>query len=145
MDEITTLQADILRTLASPRRLKILHRLAAGPIEVSRLADDLGLSQPNVSQHLAVLRTAGLVDADRDGGLRRHAGRPRATPPPSRRPGSSWATEHRADQKLDQPGTRHRQRSADAADARHDIHSSLRKKVTGHGRTDQPGPLLWDR
>jgi ArsR family transcriptional regulator len=67
MDEITTLQADILRTLASPRRLKILHRLAAGPIEVSRLADDLGLSQPNVSQHLAVLRTAGLVDADRDG------------------------------------------------------------------------------
>ena len=67
MDEITTLQADILRTLASPRRLKILHRLAAGPIEVSRLADDLGLSQPNVSQHLAVLRTAGLVDPDREG------------------------------------------------------------------------------
>jgi DNA-binding transcriptional ArsR family regulator len=67
MDEITTLQADVLRTLASPRRLEILHRLAAGPIEVSRLADDLGLSQPNVSQHLAVLRTAGLVDADREG------------------------------------------------------------------------------
>jgi DNA-binding transcriptional ArsR family regulator len=67
MDEITSLQADILRTLASPRPLEILHRIAAGPVEVGRLADDLGLSQPNVSQHLAVLRSAGLVDADRDG------------------------------------------------------------------------------
>ena len=67
MDEITTLQAEVLRTLASPRRLEILHRLAAGPCEVGRLAGELGLSQPNVSQHLAVLRASGLVDADRDG------------------------------------------------------------------------------
>jgi len=67
MDEITILQADVMRTLASPRRLEILHRLAVGPCEVGRLAGDLGLSQPNVSQHLAVLRGAGLVDADRDG------------------------------------------------------------------------------
>lgn len=67
MDEITTLQAEVLRTLASPRRLEILHRLAAGPCEVGRLADELGLSQPNVSQHLAVLRASGLVDADREG------------------------------------------------------------------------------
>ena len=67
MDEITILQADVLRTLASPRRLEILHRLAAGPCEVGRLADELEISQPNVSQHLAVLRASGLVDADRDG------------------------------------------------------------------------------
>jgi DNA-binding transcriptional ArsR family regulator len=67
MDEITVLQADILKTLASPRRLEILHRLAEGPCEVGRLAEDIGASQPNISQHLAVLRTAGLVDAERDG------------------------------------------------------------------------------
>ena len=67
MDEITTLQAEVLRTLASPRRLEILHRLAVGPCEVGRLAEELGLSQPNVSQHLAVLRATGLVEADRDG------------------------------------------------------------------------------
>ena len=67
MDEITTLQAEVLRTLASPRRLEILHRLAVGPCEVGRLAEELGVSQPNVSQHLAVLRAAGLVEADRDG------------------------------------------------------------------------------
>jgi DNA-binding transcriptional ArsR family regulator len=67
MDEITILQAEILRTLASPRRLDILHRLAEGPCEVGRLAADIEASQPNVSQHLAVLRAAGIVEADRDG------------------------------------------------------------------------------
>ena len=67
MDEITILQAEVLKTLASPRRLEILHRLADGPREVGRLATELGLSQPNVSQHLAVLRTAGLVEAEREG------------------------------------------------------------------------------
>jgi len=61
------MQAEVLRTLANPRRLEILHRLADGPCEVGRLAGELGLSQPNVSQHLAVLRASGLVDADRDG------------------------------------------------------------------------------
>jgi DNA-binding transcriptional ArsR family regulator len=67
MDAIFVLQADILRILSSSRRLEILHRLAEGPVEVSRLADELGLSQPNVSQHLAVMRSAGLVEAERDG------------------------------------------------------------------------------
>ena len=67
MDDITNLQAEILKTLASPRRLEILHRLAAGPCEVTRLAAELGASQPNVSQHLALLRATGLVEAERDG------------------------------------------------------------------------------
>ncbi len=67
VDEITLLQAEILKTLASPRRLAILHRLADGPRGVGELADDVRASQPNVSQHLAVLRTAGLVEAERTG------------------------------------------------------------------------------
>ena len=67
MDEITTLQAEVLKTLASPRRLEIIHRLAIGPCEVGRLAEELGASQPNISQHLSVLRAAGIVDAERDG------------------------------------------------------------------------------
>ncbi len=67
MDEITTLQAEVLKTLANPRRLEIIHRLALGPCEVGRLAEELGASQPNVSQHLSVLRAAGIVDAERDG------------------------------------------------------------------------------
>ena len=67
VDEITILQAEVLKTLANPRRLEILHALVHGPIEVGRLADQIGASQPNVSQHLAVLRAAGVVDAERDG------------------------------------------------------------------------------
>jgi ArsR family transcriptional regulator len=67
MDEITTLQAEVLKTLANPRRLEIIHRLAQGPCEVGRLAEEIGASQPNISQHLSVLRAAGIVDAERDG------------------------------------------------------------------------------
>jgi len=67
VDEIYSLEAEVLKTLASPRRLEILHRLAQSPCEVGRLAEELGLSQPNVSQHLAVLRSAGVVESVRDG------------------------------------------------------------------------------
>jgi len=67
MDEVFRMQAEVLRTLSSPKRLEILHLLAEGPREVGRLAAELGVSQPNVSQHLAVMRSAGLVEAERDG------------------------------------------------------------------------------
>jgi DNA-binding transcriptional ArsR family regulator len=67
MDEIANLQADVLRALAHPRRLQIMHRLADGPVEVSSLAAQLGMSQPNASQHLAVMRAAGVVEAERVG------------------------------------------------------------------------------
>jgi DNA-binding transcriptional ArsR family regulator len=67
MDEITIRQAEVLRVLAHPTRLEILHRLSVGPVEVSRLAAAIGASQPNISQHLAVLRSAGIVEPDRHG------------------------------------------------------------------------------
>ena len=67
MDDVIRLQAEVLRTLAHPRRLEIIHRLAEGPCEVGRLAAELRISQPNASQHLALLRTTGLVEAERDG------------------------------------------------------------------------------
>ena len=67
MDPITVIQADLLRTLAHPRRLEILHLLADGPRDVTPMAAQLGISQPNLSQHLAVLRSAGIVEAMRSG------------------------------------------------------------------------------
>ena len=67
MDPLYTLQADLCKTLSSPRRLEILHLLTREPMEVSRLADELGMTQPNVSQHLAVMRAAGVVEAERSG------------------------------------------------------------------------------
>jgi ArsR family transcriptional regulator len=67
MEPIYELQADILKTLANPRRLEMAHLLAEGPMTVGRLAEQLGLAQPNVSQHLALMRAAGVVEAERDG------------------------------------------------------------------------------
>jgi ArsR family transcriptional regulator len=67
MDPIYELQAETLRTLAHPRRLEILHELAAEPSTVGRLADRIGLTQPNVSQHLALMRNSGVVIAERQG------------------------------------------------------------------------------
>jgi ArsR family transcriptional regulator len=67
MDPIATLQAEVCRTLSHPARIAIVHLLADGPREVGRLARDLDISQPNASQHLAVMRNAGLVDAEREG------------------------------------------------------------------------------
>jgi ArsR family transcriptional regulator len=67
MDPIHDLQAEICRTLSHPARIAMLHSLAGGPREVGRLALELGISQPNASQHLAVMRAVGLVEAERDG------------------------------------------------------------------------------
>lgn len=67
MDEVYKLQAEVLKTLSNPRRLEIIHLLADGPREVSRLAQEMGISQPNVSQHLALMRASGMVEAERDG------------------------------------------------------------------------------
>ncbi|HLE58228.1 MAG TPA: metalloregulator ArsR/SmtB family transcription factor [Candidatus Limnocylindria bacterium] len=67
MDPIYELQATVLKTLANPRRLQIVHVLAEGPADVSELAARLQISQPNVSQHLAVMRAAGVVEGDRAG------------------------------------------------------------------------------
>lgn len=73
MDQIDVLQAEIMKTLAHPRRLEIIHRLAAGPLAVGRIAADLRISQPNASQHLAVMRAAGIVEATRSGREVRYA------------------------------------------------------------------------
>lgn len=67
MEPIYELQASVLRMLAHPRRLEILHVLSDGPLEVGRLATKTGLSQPNASQHLSLLRSAGLVLIERNG------------------------------------------------------------------------------
>jgi ArsR family transcriptional regulator len=67
VDEVYRIQADVLKTLSNPKRLEIVHLLAGGPREVGKLAEELGISQPNVSQHLAIMRSAGVVEAERDG------------------------------------------------------------------------------
>jgi DNA-binding transcriptional ArsR family regulator len=56
--------------LADPTRRQVFERLAAGPRAVGELAEGLPVSRPAVSQHLKVLKEAGLV-TDRPDGARR--------------------------------------------------------------------------
>ena len=59
-----------LDVLADPTRRRIFERLRGGPLAVGELADGLPVSRPAVSQHLRVLKEAGLV-VDRKDGARR--------------------------------------------------------------------------
>jgi DNA-binding transcriptional ArsR family regulator len=52
---------EVLDALGDPTRRAIVERLADGPLPVGRLADGLPVSRPAVSQHLRVLKNAGLV------------------------------------------------------------------------------------
>lgn len=65
--ELVQLTATLCHALNDPKRLLILHALAAGPASVGELAATVGATVANVSQHLAVLRERGLVDSERDG------------------------------------------------------------------------------
>jgi len=56
--------------LGDPTRRAILERLSAGPLPVGEIARGLPVSRPAVSQHLRVLKAAGLV-TDRPEGTRR--------------------------------------------------------------------------
>jgi DNA-binding transcriptional ArsR family regulator len=59
-----------LVALADPTRRRVFERLKSGPMPVGTLAHGLPVSRPAVSQHLKVLKKAGLV-ADRPEGTRR--------------------------------------------------------------------------
>src|SRR5271155_4517354 len=65
-----TNQGAVLTALADPTRRAIFERLARSPSAVGELARDLPVSRPAVSQHLKVLKSAGLV-RDRAAGTRR--------------------------------------------------------------------------
>ncbi|MGH8959259.1 MAG: ArsR/SmtB family transcription factor [Acidimicrobiia bacterium] len=58
---------DSLAALADPTRRSVFERLADGPRSVGEIAAELPVSRPAVSQHLRVLKEAGLVGEQREG------------------------------------------------------------------------------
>ena len=66
----------VLEVLAEPNRRRILDLLREGEKPVGDLVDALAVSQPAVSKHLGVLRTAGLVDVRADAQRRLYRLRP---------------------------------------------------------------------
>jgi DNA-binding transcriptional ArsR family regulator len=57
----------VFQALADPTRHAIFERLKQGPLAVGELAEGLPVSRPAVSQHLKVLKDAGLVSERRNG------------------------------------------------------------------------------
>jgi ArsR family transcriptional regulator len=75
MDELNLLEKkeDIekatvaLKAMAHPLRLKILCALKDGELPVLEIVKRVGSSQSNISQHIDILRTKGIVESRRDG------------------------------------------------------------------------------
>jgi DNA-binding transcriptional ArsR family regulator len=63
-------KVELLKVIAHPVRIRILEELAKGVKCVSDFEDFLELRQPNISQHLSLLRQSGIVDYYVDGRLR---------------------------------------------------------------------------
>ena len=67
LSDLQVFKAEFFRALAHPVRIRILEELRDGSRTVHALQDALGLDQPTVSQHLAVLRAKNLVVATKSG------------------------------------------------------------------------------
>jgi ArsR family transcriptional regulator, zinc-responsive transcriptional repressor len=65
--ETLTAAGELLRALAAPVRIAIVLRLRQSPCCVHELVGALGVAQPLVSQHLRVLKAAGVVRGERHG------------------------------------------------------------------------------
>lgn len=65
--------AELFKVLGNESRLALVWLLSHEPLTVGALADQAGLSQPLVSQHLRTLRQAGLVNSEREGKEIRYA------------------------------------------------------------------------
>ncbi len=60
-------QSRICKAFANPIRLFILHELGKHDLSVAELQKMLGIAVPNLSQHLAVLKSAGVIMTRREG------------------------------------------------------------------------------
>ena len=67
MSESTKTNAERFKVLGGDTRLAIIEHLRDGPKNVGELAETLGISQPSVSQSLRLLKTAGLVQGQKNG------------------------------------------------------------------------------
>jgi len=65
-DAAFSLHAELCKVLTDPKRLHLIDALRNDERCVSDLAEELGMSLPNASQHLSVLRHAGLVSSRRE-------------------------------------------------------------------------------
>jgi len=67
MKELYKLHAELCGVFSNPTRLEILNLLRDGELSVSELTEKTKLSQANISQHLSIMRSKGVVVSNRKG------------------------------------------------------------------------------
>ncbi len=72
-EPLIELVAQRFRVLGEPMRIKLLDRLREGDATVGELQETLGASQQNVSKHLGILHSAGMVGRTKQGNHTRYA------------------------------------------------------------------------
>ncbi len=65
--EIYEIHASICQCLANPKRLEIIHILGSREMVVTDLAEKMGITKANLSQHLAIMRDKGILKSRREG------------------------------------------------------------------------------
>ena len=65
--KVYRLQAEIAQALAHPLRLEILKRLEKGEVPFGKIQAQVNVSKANLSQHLAIMRRAGILIDRREG------------------------------------------------------------------------------
>jgi ArsR family transcriptional regulator len=59
--------SEIFKALSHPARLCVVNKLTRTSLTVSQMQDCLGMSQSNVSQHLFILKSKGIIKGERNG------------------------------------------------------------------------------
>jgi DNA-binding transcriptional ArsR family regulator len=72
-EPLVELVAQRFRVLGEPMRIKLLDRLREGDATVGELQQSLGASQQNISKHLGILHSAGMVSRTKEGNHARYS------------------------------------------------------------------------
>lgn len=67
MKELYKIHAEMCKVFSNPTRLEILNLLRDGKMSVTELIEKTRLSQANVSQHLSIMNSKGIVASNRNG------------------------------------------------------------------------------
>ena len=67
MREVYKLHAEMCKVFSNPTRLEILNLLRDKEVSVTELINMSKLSQANISQHLSIMKSRGIVDSERKG------------------------------------------------------------------------------
>ena len=67
MNELYKIHAEICKVFSNPTRLEILNLLRNKELSVTELITKTRLSQANISQHLSIMKSKGIVSSDRKG------------------------------------------------------------------------------